>query len=109
MIVKILPVLRYWMVVLWLMLVPLVADCIVPVGIGSSLPTWILAGRLSVARTEGEERTLTLESVIRTFMKERTSCVPTTAPTPCAPGPAAPGGPARPVRIEAREPNSRLN
>src|SRR3990167_780050 len=73
MIVKILPVLRYWIVLLWLVLVPVVAVCIVPVGIGSSLPTCILAGRLSVARTVGEERTLTRESLISALMKARTT------------------------------------
>src|SRR2546422_3649055 len=82
--VTILPVFRYWTVVLDAndVVVPNTADPVdigvdtEPVGIGSSVPTWMRAGRLSVASTVGEERTLTRESAIRALMKTRRSLVP---------------------------------
>ena len=49
-IVRILPVLRNWMVVLEDTVGAPVAASMTPVGTGSSLPTWMRAGRLSVAR-----------------------------------------------------------
>src|SRR6266404_4915477 len=42
-------------------------DVVVPVAIGSSVPTWMRAGRLSDARIEGDERTLNRESACKAF------------------------------------------
>jgi hypothetical protein len=68
--VRILPVFRYWMVVLEVTPV-LTGDVTVPVAMGSSDPTWILAGWLSVASMVGEERTLIRESALRALIKAR--------------------------------------
>src|SRR5947208_13894126 len=72
MMVTILPVLRYWIDVLEDGFEAPTRATSWPVGIGSSLPTWIRAGRLSVASTLGEERILIRESVANALIKART-------------------------------------
>src|SRR4051794_28352930 len=72
---------------------------IVPVGIGSSEPTWIRAGRLSVASTLGEEIILTRESVAKARISAWTVLSPTMAVAPMlVMAPLALGAPNRPPR-----------
>src|SRR2546427_8600351 len=112
--VTILPVFRYWTVVLDAndVVVPNTADPVdigvdtEPVGIGSSVPTWMRAGRLSVASTVGEERTLTRESAIRALMKTRRSLVPMMPLIPLPNCPAVVVGGKIPLRIAPPEPNA---
>jgi hypothetical protein len=85
MMVTIVPVFRYWTVVLDANPVvvpetipPVPVEIGVdtePVGIGSSLPICIRAGRLSVASTLGEERIFARESVCRAVINAWTALV----------------------------------
>ena len=78
----------------------LTGEVTVPVAMGSSVPTCILAGWLSVVSMVGDERTLTRESSLRALMKARIeSPFPITKLNAC--GPAPPGkGPGNPLTLE---------
>jgi len=77
---------------------------VVPVAIGSSVPTWMRAGRLSDARIEGDERTLNRESACKAFTNAAMSLPPK---TPLIPPPnTLPVGKALPrVRMAPAESN----